>query len=174
MTRPVAREHARQKHAKLFVRDAITVAHEFFAFDRSKPNGRFTHAREKTRGLRRGTPDTLLRVAGMPAIWCEWKTPGEKPGAEQLAMLASLRALGDHATWATTVLAYAEFLHDAGVPMVANWRFIAIDHDARADGEIARADLKNGKLPKRYRAAKERPSASRIRAVNRLRLSVMF
>ena len=144
----IQREAATQKHVMQFVRENLPGS-EFFAFDRSAPSGRFTHMREKARGVRKGTPDTLLRIAGYPNIWAELKAPGKKPTDEQIDIGRRLEAVGDVWFFADSVVAYATQLRNAGVVMSPRWREHAEDHDARAQGEIERAMMKKGNLPAR-------------------------
>ncbi len=148
--RLIHREWICQKHGKLFVRDAVAAEHEFFAFDRSSLVGwaaMQNSIREKARGVRRATPDTLLRVAGMPNIWCEWKAPGQKPTDEQSAMGARLQELGDIWFWCTTIVGYHIELDLLAVPMRPNAAFLALHHDAAVRSEIAKAEAKAGKAP---------------------------
>lgn len=154
--RSVDREHCLQKHIKLFVSDAVDCPHEFFAFDRSKKASQFTHMREKARGMRKGTPDTLLEAKGIIPIWCELKAPGNKPDADQNEMGRRLLAIGRFWTWATSVEQYRQYLAGCGVPLRRNAVLIAADHDARVAGEIMRAEAKVGKP----RAVVRKPRAS--------------
>lgn len=149
--RAIEREHILQKHVRLFVRDAIDGA-EFFAFDRSAARGKFTHMREQGRGVRKGTPDTLLRVRGVVPVWCELKAPGNKPDPAQIEIGRRLQAVGDVWFWATTVEQYREGLASAGVPMRANAAVVAQHHDACVSGVIGKAEQARGKAPKSYRA----------------------
>lgn len=160
-------EHMIQRHAKLWVRDAVAVNHKFFAFDRSKGAGQWSHAREKARGMQKATPDTLLRVVAMVPIWCEFKRPGKKPDDDQYAMGAELRRLGDEWFWAVSVEGYWRQLKAIGVPLRPNAEFLALHHDARVASSIAEAELKAGRLPKSMRVAKPRPSARQIAASHR-------
>jgi hypothetical protein len=173
--RPIKREHTRQKHGRLFTRDAITAKHKFFAFDRSKAAGQFTHLIERARGIQKSTPDTMLRVKGMMPIWCEWKDTGKKPDADQLQILEELRELGDFAEWFDSVVDYASWLHEIGVPMRPHWLVFAQDHDLRATASIQRREIKNGQLPKKPskpRAVK--PTQGRLKRIAALRSRVMF
>lgn len=159
----IHREHIAQKHCKLFVRDVVAAEHEFFAFDRSALVGwaaMQNSIREKARGVRRATPDTLLRVAGMPNIWCEWKAQGKEPTDEQYAMGARLQDLGDVWFWCVSVVEYRSHLEDYDVPMRPNAAFLALHHDAGVMSEIAKAEMKAGKAPRvaKPRARRATPS----------------
>jgi hypothetical protein len=160
----IQREHILQKHARLWAREAIAVEHEFFAFDRSKPFGQFTHMREKARGIKKATPDTLLVAFGVKRrIWCEYKAPGETPTDDQFRMGERLIALGDAWVWHTTVCTYRLSLLAFGVPLRPSAEFLAIHHDACVQGEIERAEIKAGQVPKRMRVTAPKPTAAAIR-----------
>ena len=152
----VQAEHIIQRHAKLWAREAIAVEFEFFAFDRSAPRGRFTHAREKARGLQANTPDTLLVVGGGLRLWCEFKKPGKKPSDDQFAMGERLILLGDQWFWADSVLDYWAGLRHCGVSLRPNADFLARHHQAAATGAIEAAMLKAGRLPDRLKPSKPR------------------
>ena len=156
--RRVDPEHTLQKHIMQFVREELPGS-EFFSFDRSAAYGQWSHARQKARGVRRGTPDTLLIAQGKH-VWCELKAPGNKPDDMQQAIGIRLIAVGDAWFWATTVTGYATWLVGFGIPMRSGWGIRAADHDARVQGEIERAMMKAGKLPARLQ---KRATPSRIR-----------
>ena len=157
MTRPIAREGILQRHVKLFVRDGVTAPHEFFAFDRAKAAGKFSHMREAGRGVRKGTPDTLLLVLGHPPLFVELKAPGGKLDAAQLAVGEALRAVGCRWEWCTTVLSYRAILAEMGVPMAGNATVQAMHHDGAVASLIAEAELKRGDTPKSYAPKKAKP-----------------
>ena len=157
--RPIFREHIRQRHIKLWVRDCVAVPHKFLAHDRSAPGGRFSHLRERGRGIAPGTPDTQLTVVGLPTIWCELKAPDKTPDEDQLRMGRELQTLGQVWFWATTVAGYMKGLIAAGVPLRPNAVVMAALHDAAADATIARAETKRGEAPKKPRGAPLRRAA---------------
>jgi hypothetical protein len=172
----IEREHILQRHLREFVRDAVLDG-EFFAFDRSKPAGRFTHLRERARGVRKGTPDTLLCLADRMPIWCELKAPGEEPSGAQNDVGADLQRLGHVWFWTTTVTAYHAELVRLSVPMRANAALLAAHHDACVEGVIATAERKRGavpKAPRRSRAPAKKPSASYIRRMEGIRSKFPF
>lgn len=174
MPRPIHREHIRQKHAAMFVREAIAAPHLFLAFDRSAAGGQFSHMREKARGIKAGTPDTVLMVLGMPPLWAEWKADGNKPTDDQTRMGDELNAIGHRWGWFTSVVAYHEWLATAGVPMHPNAAFLALHHDAAADTVIARAERKKGTAPKSYRPQAPKPSRRRLDQLAAVRGRVPF
>lgn len=143
----INREHILQKHVKTFARDAIEARHEFMAFDRAKAAGKFSHMVQKARGVRKGTPDTLLLVDGIPPIWCELKAPGNKPDADQTALGDALMAVGCYWSWITSVDAYRLWLAACGVPLRANAEYIAAIHDGQVASVIARAEAAAPKKP---------------------------
>lgn len=150
--KPIFREHLTQRHIKLWVRDCVAAPHKFLAFDRSAPGGKFTHLRERGRGIQRATPDTQLTVAGLPVIWSELKAPGKRPDADQERMGRELHALGQTWFWTTTVRGYMEGLCAAGVPLRPNAGAMAAIHDVEVEALIARAEAKRGAAPKKGRA----------------------
>lgn len=172
MPRKIDREHVLQTHIRAFVRDAVAVDHEFLAFDRSAPRGQFSHMREKARGVRAGTPDTLLRVAGLPNLWWECKWGDNEPTPAQVDMGQRLHRLGDYWDWGTTVMEYRAFLVRCGVSLRANAEFLAMHADAAVASVIARAEAKVGRPSKR--APVERPTAARIRKAEALRGRIPF
>ena len=174
MPRPINREHFLQVALVRFVREAVAAPHQFLAFDRSKASGAFSHMREKARGVRAGTPDTLLIVEGKPVIWCELKAPGNKPTPEQIAMGDSLMALGCWWSWVTSVDAYFEWIRSIGVEMRANAEFLAMHADAGVRSKIAAAETKAGTAPKSYKPREVKPTAARLRKVAAVRSRVPF
>jgi hypothetical protein len=144
----INREHILQKHIKLFVRDAVDAPHEFFAFDRGKPAGAWSHMIERARGVRRATPDTLLRVKGWVPIWYELKWPPNKPDADQKIMGERLAAIGDIWGWGVSVEAYWQFLLLCYVPLRANAKFLALHHDGQVLSTIARAEAMPAPKPR--------------------------
>lgn len=165
--RPIPVEHIFQKHLKLWVRENLPDA-EFFAFDRAPARGRFSHMVQKARGVRKGTPDTVLLIRGAPDVWCELKAPGEKPDDAQKDIGQRIETTGRIWFWTTTVYDYLAMLEKLGVvPASTVRRLAAQDHDARVQGEIERAEMKNGKLPKRLASKRpfpaKRPSRRALR-----------
>lgn len=155
----IDKEHILQGHLVRWVREAVPGA-EFFAFDRSAAYGQWSHARQKARGVRKGTPDTVLCLVDSPPIWCELKAPGEKPDEDQEKIGERLCTIGHHWFWATSIQQYHEELARYGVPMVGNAAFLALHHDGLVDSVIARAEMKTGRSP-RQRTAK--PTISQVR-----------
>jgi len=158
--KPIQREHILQGRVFRFTNHAIALTsdkYQFFSFDRSGQSGRFTHAREAERGVRRSTPDTLLEVVGMESIWWEAKDKGNEPTEEQYQMLNKLRQLRRFAGWGDCVMDYAMFLELCGVPLVENWKYQATVLDGHVDTLIARAEEKRDGFAKRPRATKSAP-----------------
>ena len=146
----IHREWCLQKHIKTFVRDAVDAEHEFRAFDRSMPSGQWTHMREKARGIRKATLDTLLEVAGFPDVWweCKWPPNHVEDGDDQDRTIRRLWQLGRYASWGVSVVEYCSFLKKCGVPLRQNCDFLAMHHQASVLSEIAKAELKAGEVPK--------------------------
>lgn len=166
MTRkPIQAEHAIQKHIRLFVRDAVAEPHLFLAFDRSKPTSAFSHLRERARGVAKGTPDTLLCPKDKPPVWCEVKRPGKHPDDDQAAMGSRLLALGHQWFCVHSCMEYLAALAASGVELRPNASFLAHHHDASVAGEIARAEMKAGKVPAAFKPPK--PTPARVRRVRK-------
>lgn len=172
--KPIAREHILQKHVRAFARDAIDAPHELFAFDRAKAAGKFSHLVQKSRGVRAGTPDTLLRVAGIAPIWVELKAPGNSPDPAQRDIGQRLQAVGDVWFWASSVEGYRAGLVAAGVPLRPNAELLAQHHDASVAGVIETAEQKRGKAPKTWKPRAEKPTNGQLKRVAALRSKVMF
>jgi hypothetical protein len=144
----IHKEWILQKHIKLFVRDAVDAPHEFFAFDRGKAAGAWSHMIERARGVRKATPDTLLRVLGFMPIWYELKWPPNKPDEDQRLMGERLAAVGDTWGWGVSVIAYWQFISECGVPLRVNAGFMAMHHNAAVLSTIARAEAKPAPKPR--------------------------
>ena len=146
------------------MRDAVDAEHEFFAFDRHKATGQWTHLREKNRGIRKATLDTELIVSGFPSIWWECKWPPEyvKDGDDQHKMIARLWHLGHFASWGVSVVEYCSFLKKCDVPLRQNCDFLAMHHQASVLSEIAKAELKAGKVPKAAKPRARRATQGQI------------
>jgi hypothetical protein len=172
--RPIDREHILQKHLKKFAEEAV-IGGEFLAFDRAKKMGQFSHMRERARGVRKGNADTLLRVAGLPPIWCEVKYGKNVPDDDQEEFGRRMQAVGDIWFWTTSVVAYFTRLKGLNVPLRANAALIAMDHDARVLGEVMSAEEKRDGAPKVARIKAVPRFTARKRMVARARkMGVMF
>lgn len=174
MSRPIDREHILQKALVKWVREAVSEPHEFLAFDRSKAAGQFSHLREKARGVRAGTPDTLLLTARLPPVWAELKAGTNKASEQQEDMGNRLVAMGGHWACLSSVEAYRAWIFGLGVELRANAGLLAMHADASVLSVIARAEEKRGKSPRSYKPAVAKPSAARIRKVGAVRARVMF
>lgn len=172
----IQREHTFQVRLRKWVREAVATDHEFMAFDRSQASGQFTHDRERSRGLRKGTPDTLLLVKGFAPIFCELKAKGEvvKPGSAQDEMGLALMAVGCWWSWCDRVQTYCAWLQTIGVPLRANAEFLALHADGSTDTLIAKAEAKAGKAPKSYKPRAAKPTAARLRRGEAVRRAVLF
>ncbi len=164
----IYREAILQVHAIQWAREAIAVPYKLLAFDRSKASGQWTHMREKARGVARATPDTLLIVDQPPLghIWCEFKSPGNKPDADQMRMGAELVELGDEWFWTDSVGGYREYLLGLGLEMRPNAAFLALHHDGRIATEVALAEAKAGTAKKPAKLRSARPTLAQVRRGN--------
>lgn len=156
MTRPIHKEHILQVRVRLFVRDAVDARHEFLGFDRSQASARFSHDRERAKGMRKGTADTLLMVLGMPDVWAELKRFGEKPekGGDQEVFGEDVTAVGRFWFWADTVEGYRQGLIRCDVPLRANSAYLAMYYDGIVESVIAKAEMTRGVVPKAARSRK--------------------
>tara|TARA_R110000868_G_scaffold137978_2_gene351709 strand:+ start:1063 stop:1587 length:525 start_codon:yes stop_codon:yes gene_type:complete len=174
MSMPIPREHLLQVALVKWCREAIATPHTLLGFDRAKALGQFSHMREKARGVRAGTPDTLLIVAGVPPIWAELKAPGNRPTPEQEAMGDTLMRLGCYWSWVTTIGTYHAWMVSLGIRLHPNAELLATMADASVQSKIARAEIKAGKVPKAYKPREEKPTAARLRKLAAVRDRVRF
>lgn len=152
------------------VRAHVQAPHFFTGIDRSKQTGQFTHARQKSRGIIAGVPDTLLIVPGLPAIAIELKAPGNKPTDMQERVGEAIQAAGGIWGWCDTVLGYMAILLNAGVPLQGRWDLAAAGHDATlASAAIRREEAGGVVSKKRYPPREVKPSPARIRKVEKMR-----
>lgn len=151
--KPVHREAILQRYIKRFARDNIMCSHEFFAFDRSARDG-FSHVREKAKGLRKATPDTLVITAAFRDFWCELKWGNNKPDDDQLEMGRRLKDLGCHWYWTTSVVGYYGCLREVGIPMRNYSAEMAEAADRSVAAMIAKAEAK---LPSKAAPRKRAP-----------------
>lgn len=165
-------EHDLQTMLVQFVRAAVPVSHVFLAFDRAQSSAGFTHAREAARGIRRGTPDTVLMIADAPDFWCELKIRPNKPDDAQIEVMDDIRSVGRAVTVAYSVDEYRVAALAAGIPMTPGAAVMAMRMDALLESKRA----KNAP-PKRSRASgtrEARASAAQIKRVATLRDKLPF
>lgn len=144
-------EHALQIMIHKWVKAHVAHPFVFNSVDRAKRSGQFTHVREKARGMLAGFPDTILLVNGM-TITAELKALGKKPTERQAAVGEVIKASGHHWFWCDNVFAYAQALHNFGVPLVGAWGIAADGHDATlASAAIRSEESKTGKVSKKRR-----------------------
>lgn len=153
----IQREHTLQAFAVKFFRAAINGDHVFLSFDRAKPPGRSREAqlgamaRQKARGVQRGTPDSLLALAGWAPIWIEWKDKGKRPDPSQVDMGQRLREVGHYWDWFDNLPDAYIWLADIGVPFRAGANTMALQYQGKVDAAIAK---KTPRATPRKRAAK--------------------
>lgn len=162
-------EAYRQEKAVVWVRDCVVEPHVFMCFDRSAARGQFSHLFLSKRGIRKGTPDTVLFVEGRPPAWFEFKSPGEsvKIGDDQDIMLNRLGQIGHRAAWGVTVDDLCSFYEANGVRLSPGSRYRALVLDAMVDSRIAKERAKGprAKAPMRYKSRLRTPS-KRYRELN--------
>lgn len=143
-------ESVLQTQIRAFVREAIDAPHSFQAFDRSANHSGKQHLWEKNRGIRTGQPDTLLLCDGR-AIYCELKTPGNKPSDAQIAMGREIEAAGGVWFWTDSVVGYYIGMMSWRIPMRPNAALIADHREA-----LFQSYLLKGKAPAKPRARRVR------------------
>lgn len=130
----VQREKQLQSAIVKFVKNCVTVPHLLLAFDRSE-NRRSasgdSHMWEAARGIKTGTPDTVLLVGGMPSLWVELKAGNKGPTDAQLHVHALIRAASHKVTWCNSVEGYRKAMLVAGVPLIPAAAIVAADYDAK-------------------------------------------
>lgn len=168
------------------VRDHVPMPHLFFSVDRSKRLGRFSHVREKARGMMAGVPDTILIYPGFPVIAIELKAKGERvePGSTQERVGHAIQAAYGHWTWVDSVHDYMLYLNNIGIPLHGRWDLTAAHRDAllasaaikreEAGGVVSKKRLRGSKahvdrLEKAYRKPEAKASPARIRKAERIR-----
>lgn len=173
----IQREHIYQAALAKWVETYVIGPKVFLAFDRGKAPGRSkgailgAKARQRKRGIKAGTPDTLLRVRGFAPIWWECKAPGKevKDGDDQLKVGLELIEVGDHWGWGITVEQYAVKLVNIGVPLAHGWSLGAMTADAGVTTKIEKAEMREGRLPKRLTTKAEPRFTMGKRATSRAR-----
>lgn len=156
-------EHNLQTKINQWVRENVPHPHFFFAVDRRKKSGMFSHVREKARGHVAGTPDTVLLFPGLCCITIELKAPRKTPDENQEQVGAVIQEAGHFWGWCDSVAGYCALLVRAGVPLGPLAALNAERKDAVLEGAaIRREEARTGKVSrKRYRGA-EKPSAAKI------------
>ena len=153
-------EHALSVQVHKFARAFIAPPHVFLAFDRSRKQSPNQHMREASRGVRRGTLDTLTMVLDVPDFWCELKVPPNSidlpRNASQREMIADIRRVGRVACVAISVMEYFEKAKAAGITFIPSAYVAAL----RMDGLLASAGAK-WVAPKKKPAAKPRAAVTR-------------
>ncbi len=165
----IQREHTMQAFAVKFFRAAIDDDHVFLSFDRAKPPGRSREAqlgamaRQKARGVQRGTPDSLLALPGWAPIWIEWKDKGKRPDPAQVDMGQRLREVGHHWEWFDNLPDAYIWLADIGVPFRAGADAMALQYQGKVDSAIAKRESKKGAATPRKKASKALSRAAMAR-----------
>lgn len=155
-----------------FVRNAVTGSPVFLSFDRSASQSKFQHARESARGIRRGTPDTLLMCNNLPDFFCELKVAPNAPDASQVECLDDIRRVGRNAAVAYSVTEYFEAAQKFGVPMTHGAAVLALQLDALI--QSARARTEPQKKATRSKPREDRPTLGTVRRVEAMRRRTPF
>lgn len=162
----IQREHRTQAAIYKWTKSAIAAPHLFLSFDAARKSSVNAKQRDAARGIVGGIPDCLCLIEGFPPIWCELKTPGNRPTERQQAMGDTLMRLGCWWSWIDSVEKYALWLQVIGVPLVPNALLQAQQYDGKVDGWIAKAE---GRKPRAYAPAAKKPTAARAKKLNAMR-----
>lgn len=159
MARP---EHSLQTAIKRWITDCVTEPHVFLAFDRTQASGKFTHAYEKARGIRAGTPDTQLLFRGR-SMWVELKAGKNTTSDAQDELHAQMLGVGHRVRVCWTVGEYMAACQAEGVKL-AQWAAARADGmDAMLAGAVAAAKAAKPKAPRL--GAKPRTNRPSSRAI---------
>lgn len=174
--KPDQPEHRLQRAICDFNKVAIAADFEFLSFDRGPPDEDedgdgfdYRHYWEAARGIREGTGDSLLMVAGFPGIWWELKVGSRKPTPKQFKFGDAVTRVGRIWRWANCVRGYAEELARLGVPLRPHAMLIAEDMDLRLEAPQIRKQWEK----KMERRQKKLP-LSTIQRVERIRARTRF
>ena len=182
----IHREHFLQEQALAFANAAIDLprhAFRFMAFDRSQATGEFSFQREMARGHVPGTFDNLTVLpAEYASPWVEFKWPGNHPSDPQMDMWWFLNSIGHWAFFAWTIDHYRLALAASGVPLRPGAAVMAMQYQAKAEANIARAEQRAGigghGAPAKKRASskarKTPPSPAVLRVAARWRAKGLF
>jgi len=159
---PLKPEEVLQVAVLKLAREVISVPFRIRAFDRSKDFSGHAHIFQKNKGLRTGTPDLELIVAGR-SINLEMKAPGTKhlkshqPSDAQMEEMRLLREAGAYAEAAWSCAEVVQHWRAAGVPLCSIADEIAAGRDRTIE---CRAPAKP-KRTTRPRAKRDDPAAIR-------------
>lgn len=161
-------EHALQTQIKAFVREAVAVPHLFLAFDRTRKMSQLQHVFEKARGVKSGTPDTVLLVQDFPSVWCELKAGANKPSEHQINIATEITTSGHLWFWCNSVDSYRRGLKMLGIPMRPNAWLIAEHRDRLLSRPEAMNAQTKPRATRKPRTTK--PTLAQIRRSEALRL----
>ena len=144
--RRVDREHILQCHGiKRFAENAIDMPRTdylFIGFDMAGQKTQNQRAREATRGIIPGTPDTCLHIAGLPPLWVELKVHPNKASDVQNQTMARLARAGCRVGIAYSVVEYCHLMREWGVLLKPNADFQAQVLDGNVATLIAKAEAR--------------------------------
>ena len=100
------REHDLQASIKSWVRRWLTTPCVFLAFDRSRATSETQYVFEAARGIRAGTPDTVLLYNGR-SWWVELKVGRNSAQEAQVVLHGEMRGVGHEVDIIYTVADYA-------------------------------------------------------------------
>lgn len=153
-------EHALQVLVKKWVRENVLRPHVFLAFDRAKKTSILQHIRERARGQRAGTPDTVLLIDGA-AVWVELKSPIGKVSDTQDDLHREMARVGFTVGVCRSVESYAQELNARHIEL----RRGAFEQAAGADRMLAAAAAKPKAPPMKCRRPVRAKATPRALAV---------
>ena len=160
-------EHALQVAIKRWVRENVLRPHVWLAFDRTRKTSAMQHIAEANRGLRAGTPDTVLMIDGA-AVWVELKAGRNTTSEQQDELHKEMAGVGFTVGVCWSVEQYAYELHARHIALRAG----AFDRAQAADAKLAAPKV--AKKGRKGRAPKAKPEPSKLAAMARLRRAGVF
>ena len=163
-------EHRLQIAIKKWVRECVITPHVFLAFDRTRKTSAMQHIAEAARGVRAGTPDTVLLLPDGKSIWVELKWGKNTTSDRQDELHGEMRAIGHPVVVCRSVDEYACLLDIHHVTLSRLAMEIAAGLDRAL---IAAAPVKKARRSS-PRAPKPRADAARIAATHRAQAKGTF
>jgi len=170
------REHDLQASIKAWVRRWVTSSCVFLAFDRSRATSETQYLFEAARGIRAGTPDTVLLYPDGKCWWVELKVGRNKAQEAQLALHLEMAGVGHHVDIIYTVADYANALYAKGLTLHARAReeAAALDRKLAAKWSAGKEDGVKKVIPGAARATGREAKKRAIAKIAHLRKDGLF
>ena len=107
-------EHHLQAAIKFWCKRYVLTPHVFLAFDRSRAMSATQHILEAQRGIRAGTPDTVLAYSA-GCVWVELKVGRNVTSEAQNALHTEMLGVGHEVAVIYSVGAYCQLLIERGL-----------------------------------------------------------